>query len=93
VGDFKRVIELEPEQPNAYSELARLYTQAGQLDQAISTLSRLTEVAADEQKGRAFATRAHVHARKGDGPRAAADHAEACRRGYTPSCASAPARP
>jgi thioredoxin-like negative regulator of GroEL len=85
-GDLKRAIELDPKDPYAYTALAQLYLRAGQVDQGIDTLSRLTEAAPDWRNGMAFALRGDARGHKGDRAGAAADHAEACRRGHAPSC-------
>jgi tetratricopeptide (TPR) repeat protein len=86
VGDLKRAIDLDSKDPFSYAELAGLYQRAGQLDEALATLTRLTEVAPDWQKGAGFAMRGSTYGRKGERERALADYAEACRRGTTSAC-------
>jgi tetratricopeptide (TPR) repeat protein len=87
-GNFRRALELDPKDPRPYAELARLYGSNRQFEDAIGTLDHLIEVAPDWQKGLAFAMRGLAQGENGNSAGAAADHAEACRRGHRPSCAA-----
>jgi tetratricopeptide (TPR) repeat protein len=85
-GDFRRAVELDPQDPRPYAELARLYGRNRQFDDAIGALDRLIDVAPRWQRGLAFGMRGLAQAEKGNRARAAADFAEACRQGHAPSC-------
>jgi tetratricopeptide (TPR) repeat protein len=90
-GFFRRAIELDPRDPFPYWQLVALHGRAGQLDEAITLLTRLLDVAPPEDRGLAFAQRAYAHQQKGEAARAAADYDEACRLGQTRTCQAAAA--
>jgi tetratricopeptide (TPR) repeat protein len=85
-GAFRRSVDLDPKDPRPYAELARVYGRNRQFEDAIEALDRLIELAPDWQWGLAFAMRATAQIENGDSTRAAADQAEACRRGHRLSC-------
>ena len=87
VGNYKRVLELEPERKDALFALARIYGGNREYDEAITYLTRAIRVAPDYAQGTAFAQRGYSYKMKGDMDAAKADFAEACKRGTADACA------
>jgi len=85
-GNFKRVLELDPDRKDALFALASIYGRNGEYDEAIKYLTRAIRVAPDFAQGTAFAQRGYSYKMKGDMDAAKADFAEACKRGTASAC-------
>jgi tetratricopeptide (TPR) repeat protein len=89
VGNFKRVLVLDPERKDALYALARVYAGNREHDEAIKYLTRALHVDPDYARGTGYAQCAYANKMKGELDAAKSDFAEACKRGTTSACTEA----